>query len=77
MTTKNEDKYEMNLKDWPHLFTKTGKTYQIGENDEGGIFAVEMTCTHCSIHYVNGQQTRPPDPCPARNERSELKRLLS
>lgn len=74
--TKLEDKFKMNLRDWPHLFTKTGKTFQIGENEEGKIFAVEMTCTHCNARYVNGQQNRPPDPCPARSEKSEMKRLL-
>lgn len=72
------DELKMNLKDWPHMFTKTGKTFQIGvDEDETPMFAVEMTCTYCHVRYVNGQQSRPSGFCPARSKKSETKRLLS
>lgn len=77
MATSEEDKYKMNLKDWPHQFTKNGREFQIGEDEYGEkYFAVEMACVHCGKTYVNGQTQRPPDPCPARNQRRELKRIL-
>lgn len=68
---------KMDLKTWPHQFSKTGKTFQIGVNEyKEPIFAVEMTCIHCGAKYVNGQTQRPADPCPARNKNREIKRIL-
>lgn len=70
---------KMDLKNWPHLFTKTAREVQIGRDELTGdpIIAVEMTCIHCSARYINGQQNRPPDPCPARTQKTEMKRILS
>lgn len=63
---------------WPHQFTKDGKDIQVGVRDDGSndpIMAVPMVCVHCYIKYVNGKDARPPDPCPARNEKREMKRI--
>lgn len=77
MTTSAEDKYQMNLQTWPHQFTRDGKDIQIGEDEYGEKqFAVPMICIHCHAKYTNGQTNRPPDPCPARNQKRELKRIL-
>ena len=70
----------MDTRNWQHQFTKTGKEVQIGESTdaEGNRypkFAVPMICIHCHKEYMNGRDARPPDPCPARNQQRELKRL--
>lgn len=69
----------MDLKNWPHLFTKTAREVQVGTDNLTGdpLFAVEMTCIHCQARFISGKQPRPPDPCPARTQKSEMKRLLS
>lgn len=74
--TDLSDKYD--LKNWPHQFTKTAREIKIGVDSLTGdpIIAVEMTCVHCNARYINGQQSRPPDPCPARNQKTEMKRIL-
>lgn len=68
---------KMNIRTWPHQFTKKGKEVQVGEVDNDPIFAVPMVCVHCNVEYLNGKETRPPDPCPARNKNREMKRILS
>lgn len=68
---------QYDLKNWPHLFTKDGNTFQIGETEEGPVFAVPMICIHCHATYVNGQTPRPADPCPARTKQKEMKRLFN
>jgi hypothetical protein len=67
------------LKNWPHRFTKEGNSFQIGEDPQthDGIFAQSMICIDCNIKFVSGQQNRPADPCPARTEKTEKKRLFS
>lgn len=70
------DRLKMDVTNWPHQFTKNGPPIQIGETEEGKQFAVPMRCIHCGVEYINGKEARPPDPCPARNKRRELKRIL-
>lgn len=69
---------KMDLNNWPHQFTKTHTEKQIGRDELTGdpIIAVEMTCVHCMARYVAGLDARPPDPCPARSKKSEMKRIL-
>lgn len=62
---------------WPHQFTKQGRPYQIGENElKQPIMATPMICVHCMKEFVQGMDVRPPDPCPARNDKREKKRIL-
>ena len=63
---------------WPHQFTKDGKEIQIGVRDDGTgekIMTAPMICVHCAVKWLNGKESRPPDPCPARNDRREMKRI--
>lgn len=59
---------------WPHQFTKNGKGYELPD----GKYAQTLICVHCLDEYVRGFEE--PDwihePCPARNTKRELKRLL-
>lgn len=71
---------KMDLRTWPHQFTKNGNTVQVGEMSDGSkdpIFAVPMICIHCKVRYLNGKDRQPPQPCPARNKNREMKRILS
>lgn len=70
------DRLKMDITNWPHQFTKDGKTFQIGETEEGPLFAVPMICVHCQVKYINGKENRPSDPCPARTKKREMKRIL-
>lgn len=69
----------MNVRDWPHRFTKNGPTKQVGEDPmtHDGIFVQPMICIDCHAEYLNGKENRPPDPCPARTMQKEKKRLFS
>lgn len=69
------DKFD--VRNWPHQFTKLGNAKVIGEQDHDPIFAQPMVCIWCKQEYIAGQTNRPPDPCPARTKKTELKRLLS
>lgn len=61
---------------WPHQFTKVDKGEQIGEDDTGTpILAIPMACVHCSAKFIQGREQRPADPCPARNDKREMKRI--
>jgi hypothetical protein len=68
----------MDLNNWPHQFTKKDKPVQIGEDPEthDPIMAAPMVCVHCGAEFVAGQTSRPPDPCPARNKKRDMKRIL-
>lgn len=70
---------QFDLKNWPHRFTKQGDVKQVGEDPDthDGIFAQPMVCMDCHATFVAGQQSRPADPCPARTQKTEMKRLLS
>lgn len=57
---------------WPHQFTKNGRGYEL----PSGKYAQTYICVHCYMEYVQGFQDPPPDPCPARNTKRELKRIL-
>lgn len=72
------DRLKMDVDHWPHLFTKIGEPKQVSVDPLTGDanFTVEMVCIHCKQKYVAGKDNRPPDPCPARNKKSELKRIL-
>lgn len=69
---------KMDLSTWPHQFTKIGEPTKIGEDQftHDPIMAVRMGCVHCGVEFVAGQTNRPPDPCPARNKKREMKRIL-
>ena len=56
---------------WPHQFTRKGRDY-IGPH---GQLLQPMICVHCYQEYMEGDESRPPDPCPARNDKRELKRI--
>lgn len=75
--SKLEDQFD--LKNWPHRFTKDGKDFSLGEDEDthDKIISQPMICMDCNIKFVAGQSNRPPDPCPARSKKSEMKRLLS
>lgn len=74
----------MNLKSWPHQFTKNGSSKQIGENknfeaSEGTpmkVLSYQMVCVHCMAEYWTIESGPPPGPCPARNKDRELRRIL-
>jgi len=73
---------KMDLKNWPHRFTHDGRPYQIGEEKEviglgDPIMAAPMICMDCGIKFISGIDSRPLDPCPARTQKTEMKRLLS
>lgn len=71
----------MDLKNWPHRFTHDGRPYKIGEESVIGhgdpIMAAPMICMDCNIRFISGIDSRPPDPCPARTQKTEMKRILS
>jgi len=69
----------MDVRNWPHQFTKDGRDFQIGEDPatHDPIIAQPMICVHCHVKFVSGQTSRPPDPCPARTMQKEKKRLYS
>lgn len=80
----------MEMKDvgsyWPHKFTRDGKAEQIGveklDSSQTGdttvpIMVQPMICVHCAIRFVQGKEAPPPGPCPARNTKTEWKRLHS
>lgn len=86
--SKFTDKLEeggMNLKSWPHQFTKTGGKEQIGEDKTflpdgehaAKVYAEEMVCVHCHARYWSRKESPPIGMCPARNKQREIKRLLS
>jgi hypothetical protein len=65
---------------WPHQFTKSGKEVQIGEekltdNVMRPVMAQNMVCVHCGVEFVQGQDSPPLPPCPARNDKREMKRI--
>lgn len=72
------DRLKMDINNWPHQFTKEGEPKVIGRDDLTGdpIMAAPMVCVHCGVKFVSGQTNRPPDPCPARNKKREMKRIL-
>lgn len=69
---------KMNLENWPHQFAKDGEVRVIGKDDVTGdpMYAAPMICVHCHVKFVTGQQSRPPDPCPARTKKREMRRIL-
>lgn len=74
----------IDLQNWPHKFTKNGAEKQVGESKVEGsnnlkvpIFAIPMICVHCHIEFLQGRDPIPPGPCPARNGKAELKRILN
>lgn len=71
---------------WPHKFTRMGSPKQIGEekmndaqtgNTMVPIMVQPMVCVHCHVEFLQGKESPPPGPCPARNTKSELKRIRS
>lgn len=58
---------------WPHQFTKNGRGYELPD----GKYAQTYICVHCLQEYVQNFQEPLPDPCPARNTKREMKRILS
>lgn len=74
---------KFDLHNWPHQFTKDGDPYKVGEEEDGvigkgdPIMAAPMICIRCHVKFISGMDNRPPDPCPARTKKTEMKRLLS
>lgn len=63
---------------WPHKFVKIGpeELHTVpGHQVIDAIKVVPMQCICCNIKYVQGKDPQPAGPCPARNDRDELKRL--
>lgn len=65
---------------WPHQFTKNGKATKVGEEQyldklTRPIMAQPMVCVHCHTEYIQGQASPPQGPCPARNDKREMKRI--
>lgn len=77
-------KQRINIRTWPHQFTKSGRKEQIGENTsfqptEGQslkIYSEEYYCVHCQASYWSRKEGPPVGMCPARNKNREMKRLL-
>lgn len=74
----------MDLQNWPHKFTRDGAEVQIGETKVEGsnnlkvpVYAIPMICVACHVKYIQGKDSVPPGPCPARSGKAELKRILN
>lgn len=66
----------MNPDEWPHQFTKNGRGYEMGINEDGTTkYAQTYVCVHCYREYVQGLEQPPANPCSARNTKRELVRL--
>lgn len=72
------DRLKMDVDNWPHQFSKDGEPYKVDVDMLTGdsVMAAPMFCVHCHVKYIAGKENRPPDPCPARNKKRELKRIL-
>lgn len=78
------EKKGINLKSWPHQFTRGGSQKVIGENPNfqpdgetnAKIVSYEMVCVHCHARYWTISEGPPVGMCPARNKARELKRIL-
>lgn len=66
------DKLNLRANTWPHQFTKDGAPQQVGEDQ----WHNPMVCVHCGKRFISGKDPRPMESCPARNDRSEMGRLL-
>lgn len=63
---------------WPHKFVKDGKEELYtppGGDISDTIKVVPMICVCCNIKYTLSRDPIPAGPCPARNDKAELKRL--
>lgn len=75
---------KVNLTSWQHQFAPSGNQKQIGENKDilpDGehplkIMSREMYCVHCKQSYWTVVAGPPSGPCPARNKKREMKRIL-
>lgn len=74
----------IDLDNWPHKFTKNGSEKQIDETKVEGsnnlkvpVYSIPMICICCHKEYLQGIDQVPPGPCPARNGKQELKRILN
>lgn len=63
---------EIDKEQWPHQFTKNGRGYELPD----GSYAQTYVCVHCFQEYVRNMQSPPPNPCPARSDERELRRVL-
>lgn len=63
---------------WPHKFVKNGPEELMrvpGHQVVDAIKVVPMICVCCDVRYVQGKDAQPAGPCPARNDKDELRRL--
>lgn len=65
---------------WDHQFTKLDKEFQIGEQidvtgEKVPVMAQKMICVHCNKEFIQNKDARPQGPCPARNDKREMKRI--
>lgn len=56
---------------WPHRFIKRSEPFQGGNGKLWQLFS----CMFCDKEWVGGRDAKPVGVCPARNDRSELKKL--
>lgn len=61
------------MRSWPHQFVPDGKPKQINEE---GTLSRPLVCVHCGKKYNTVLQPAPPNPCPARSDKREMRRLL-
>lgn len=57
---------------WPHVFYKVGSLTQ----GDDGLPIQRNVCFHCHLEWKMGQEPRPIGRCPARNDKSEYRRIL-
>lgn len=58
---------------WPHQFIPAGKREQVGPNE----YVELMVCVHCNTRWTRGKDNHPSEPCPARTDMREMKRIKS
>lgn len=57
---------------WPHVFIRVGG---LVPGDDGKPVQPNV-CAHCGLEWKMGQTPRPTGKCPARTDKTEMKRLL-
>lgn len=64
---------------WQHQFTRTNITRETGRASlvemTDNVIATKYICVHCTKEYWQGEEPRPSGDCPARNDKSEIRRL--
>jgi hypothetical protein len=66
---------------WPHLFVRTEEKQELPLQSSyllipGPKYATKHYCRECHKEWWEGKEPRPLEPCPARNDKKEIGRLL-